>query len=311
MTKIQSNNYLYLITYRREFKSLCNMEMKYIFGNTDSDLHHFTNQDLPLNRSTFLKGRIAILYKEKTIEEIEQKIIDQEVTFDGYKIQFIKLDKVEYKDRLQAMRVLGTAIEGDFAIKDPNISLALTYIDGFWVFGHYEQNEQTWQERRKKPFNYSHALEVKLAKSIINIAIHNDFTLKLVDPCCGIGTILIEALSSNIDIDGYELIPLVSQHANTNLTHFGLEPIVKNQDMKDINKHYDVAILDLPYGQFSSITRAEQIELITNTKNIASKAVIITMEDMSDIFESVGYKIEDKCRIEKSNAFSRYITVCV
>ncbi len=238
-------------------------------------------------------------------------MIEDNLFYDNYKIHFSKFDEVPYKTRLQSMRALGFTINGDFAIKDPDVEFVLTKINDVWIFGRLESNLNEWLQRRKKPFNYSHALDVKIAKAVLNIAINNDFNLRVIDPCCGIGTILIEGRVIGIDIKGYEINPLVKQQCNLNLKHFGFKPDVGKIDMLMTTEHFDVAILDLPYGQSSLITREEQIALIRKTKEISDKSVIITMDDMSDVFISIGLTIIDSCKIKKSNAFSRYVTVCI
>ena len=303
--------YLYLISYRREFKELCAMEMRYIFGNTSNSNYHLTNQSIDISRSPFIKGKVTILYSDSSINTIEKKMIEDDLSFNNYKIHFSKFDEVSYKTRLQSMRTLGFTINGDFAIKDPDVEFTLTKIDCVWIFGKLEPNPNKWLERRKKPYNYSHALDVKIANAVINIAIDNNFDLKVIDPCCGIGTIIIEGRTLGINIQGYEINPLVKQHCNFNLKHFGFEPNVKKIDMLTSTKHFEVAILDLPYGQSSLITREEQIALIKKSKEISGKLVIITMDDMSDIIQDIGLKIIDTCKIKKSNTFSRYVTVCI
>lgn len=307
---IRSSKYLYLIRYRREYKQLCALEMKSLFGTTSSMKHHFMTENFPLSRSSFLKERIEILYCETDITILESKMVKDNLSFEQYKIQYIVLDDVPYSERLNGMRKLGTAIEGSFAIQNPLVKFALTKVDGYWIFGFYQENEQAWISRRQKPFNYSHALEVKLAKAIVNIAICNQFDISIVDPCCGIGTVIIEAKSIGLNIQGYELNELVANHCNENLRHFGFTPDVKRMDMQLIKEHYDVAILDIPYGQFSTTTLEEQIQLIRKTSQISNRSVIISMDDMSETIKKQGLTIQDVCIIEKSNAFKRYITVC-
>ena len=311
---INSNNnvykYLYNISYRLDFTELCALELKYLLGGTTSLHYHYTDDDYPLSRSTFLKSRINILYMEDSIDIIEQKMISDSLMFEEYKIRFIKHDVVEYSERLLSMRKLGYAIEGSFAIKNPRIEFALTKANGKWVFGFYEPNKNEWEIRKTKPFNYSHALEVKLAKSIVNLAVGNNSNLRLVDPCCGIGTVLIEARTLDLNIQGFEINPLIKRNCNTNLEYFGFVGDVKKQDMHTITEHYDIAVLDIPYGQFSFITYEEQVALIKKTKEISDRSVIITMEDMCDTLIQQGLNIIEKVKIEKSNAFSRYITIC-
>ena len=305
------SKYLYLISSRKEFSELCAMEMRHIFGDTSNANYHLSNKLIDVSRSSFVKGRVTILYSNIDIDTIEKQMIKDNLSFNNYKIHFSKFDEVPYKERLQSMRVLGFTINGDFAIKDPEVDFILTKIDGIWIFGILESNPNKWLQRRKKPFNYSHALDVKLAKAVVNIAINNEFDSDVIDPCCGIGTILIEGRTVGINVKGYEINPLVKHHCNINLKHFGFEPDVKKTNMLETTQHFDVAILDLPYGQSSIITRDEQIALLKKTKEISDRSVIITMDDMTELFQSIGLKIVDSCRIKKSNVFSRYVTVCI
>lgn len=306
--KTNKNKYLYIITYHRIYEALCAMEMKSIFKTTTTSTYHFTNTDIPLSRSTFLKSRITILYKNKSIDQLEKQMIAHNLAYDNFKIHFIKNDTVPYDMRLSYMRRLGFTIEGDFAIKDASVTFALTKVSGEWIFGILENNEQAWINRKKKPYSYSNAIEVRLAISVLNIAIQNNLNLRLVDPCSGIGTILIEALVMGLNIKGYEISPFVKNNANKNLEHFGFEQISVKKDMLEINETFDVTILDLPYGRYSSITKEAQVAILQKSKQMSTKLVLISMEDMTEDLHQIGYVVKDSCIIEKSNAFKRYVT---
>jgi len=302
--------YLYLISSRREYNELCAMEMRYIFGKTSHKNYHLTDSLIDSNRSVFIKGTISILYKNHSIKDMERMMIEDDLSYDNYKIHYHKFDEVSYQSRLSAMRILGTTIKGNFAISGPETEFLLTMIDGEWIFGTFERNPNEWKKRVKKPYSYSHSLDIKIAKAAINIVINNDFEVSLIDPCCGIGTVVIEARSSSISTKGYEINPVVKHKCNLNLKHYNLVPDVSLTDMRKSKEHFDVAILDLPYGHYSNITTEEQISLIRKTKEISNKALIITMEDMSSLITNTGFKIIDSCKIKKSNTFTRHITLC-
>lgn len=309
-TKTVAPKYLYLISSRLEFVELCAMEMRYIFGDTSNKNYHLSNILIEIDRSVFIKGIVSILYKHPSLDAIEQKMIDDNLSYNNYKIHFMKYDDVSYTTRLNAMRTLGTTIHGDFSIKNPDIEFILTRIDGEWIFGELSSNPNTWENRRKKPHSYSHSLDITIAKAIINIAINNDFNTTIIDPCCGIGTVVIEGRYSNIDIKGYEINPLVKHKCNLNLEHYGFEPDVIKQNMLESTETFDVAILDLPYGHYSNITVEEQNALIKKVQEISRKSIIITMENMKDHIQEAGLRIIDSCEIRKSNTFKRYVTLC-
>jgi len=307
---ITNKKYLYLLSSPKEYEELCLMEMRHIFDEPTSHKYHLTNEDIDVSRSAFIKSKVTILYSAKDISTIEEQMNTDDLHFDEYKIHYIKYDSVPYQDRLDIMRTLGYAIIGTYNMQRPINEFVITKINDVWIFGKLKKNPNKYLTRRDKPHNYSNALDTVLAKALINIAIDNDFSLKLVDPCCGIGTVLIEGRALGIDIIGYEISPLVKINCNKNLEHFGFKPDTKKIDMLKTNKHFDVAILDLPYGQFSFVTKDEQIALLKKTKEISDKSIIITMDDMSETLASIGYKILEKCQIKKSNAFSRYVSIC-
>lgn len=307
---IQSKTYLYVINYQRDYKELCQLEMASIFLEDGIDRSLLTHKDIDISRSVFIKGRIHVSYMTDTLEEMIQEIELDELAYEDYKIRFLKYDKVDYSDRLTALRMVGSAIIGDYAMSNFKTDLALTRINNKWIFGIFERDLFEWEMRKKKPYDYANALEIITSRAIVNIAIKGDFTKSLVDVCCGIGTVVIEAKELGLTIKGYELNPLVAQHANQNLLHFGLVDDIVHMDMLDIKEKYDVAILDMPYGLFSLTSTEKQIELIKKTRSIATKAIIISMGDVSDMIKECGFEIVETSSIYKSNALSRIISVC-
>ncbi|MCJ7689660.1 MAG: SAM-dependent methyltransferase, partial [Clostridiaceae bacterium] len=131
----------------------------------------------------------------------------------------------------------------------------------------------------------------------------------IVDPCCGIGTVLIEAISMNLNIKGYEINAYIGKNAKTNLRYFGYEDVITIGDMHDIKEKFDVAIVDLPYNIFTQITPGEQLAIMESTRRIAEKMVIITFEDMVMQINSVGFHIDDRCTVSKGT-FERHIFIC-
>ena len=148
-----------------------------------------------------------------------------------------------------------------------------------------------------------------MARALVNIAVGNNLELKLVDPCCGIGTVVIEALSMNIDVNGYEINNNIAQYAQRNLEFFGYNNVITNGDMHRIEEKYDVVIIDIPYGLFKPTTLKEQTDIIKTARKIADKLVIVTFEDMDKYIKGVGFNILDTCYVSKGK-FVRYISIC-
>jgi predicted RNA methylase len=307
---VKDPTYLYVINYQKDYKELCNLEMISIFQEQHIDRSFLTSKDIDLSRSVFLKGRITVTYMTNTLDEMEQQMEADELTYPDYKIRFLKYDEVDYISRLASLRQIGFSIIGDYAMKNYKTDLALTKLNGQWIFGIFEKDEYEWEIRKHKPYDYANALEIIQARSIVNIAIQNDFTKTVADVCCGIGTVVIEGKDLGVNIKGFELNALVAQHANSNLLHFGFDDDIVNMNMLDIDKAYDIAILDMPYGLFSLTTEEIQKDLIQKTRTIAKKAIIVSMGNMKQLIEESGFKIIESCTVFKSNALSRIISIC-
>lgn len=113
----------------------------------------------------------------------------------------------------------------------------------------------------------------------MNIAAPETEGLRLLDPCCGMGNVLIEALSMGLDIREGTSIRLRCG-ARTNLKHYGFsETLVTLGDMNDLEGHYDAAVLDMPYNLCSVLPEEEQRRMLTSLRRLAPRAVIVTTEE--------------------------------
>lgn len=307
------NNYFYKINFNSERdKQLCDLEMKCIFGKTPSiERNILSNIDTSPSRSPYIKEKISIEFSSNTLEELEEKIRSSKRYLEDFKVIYVKSGSkdVSYKDRLKAINIIASSIEGRPNIHNPKIVLGISKVDTKWIFGIYEKNNCLWHKHNKRPYSYSNALPLTLAKALVNIAIGNDYSKTLVDPCCGVGTVVIEALDLGVRVKGYELNSLIASNAKGNLEYFGFENVIEEKDMHTINDEFDVAILDMPYDLFTTCSELDQNRLIESVYKIANKLVIVTNRVMNEELIRVGYKIIDSCSVSK-NKFIRYVTVC-
>jgi tRNA G10 N-methylase Trm11 len=120
---------------------------------------------------------------------------------------------------------------------------------------------------------------------------------------------MVEALSMGIDIVGRDINPFIAAGARTNIAHFGFESEVTLGDIADIEEHYDVAIVDMPYNLYSRITPEEQFAILVNARRIAGRVVIVAIEAMDEMISSAGFTIIDHC-IARKGMFSRHLMLC-
>lgn len=312
--KNDNKNYkrhIYFIKYPVFEEELCKLEMRCLFGKTPSEKYLFSDLYINISRSPFIKEMISVIYEEDSLEQILKNIIEDKLAYDDFKVCYVKLENgdIGYKERLNSLNKIGFVITGEPEMHNPKIILGITKICGKWIFGKYEKNDYEWHIHDNKPYSYSNSLSLRVARALVNIAVKNNLDCKLIDPCCGVGTVVIEALSMGINVAGCELNKSIAENAQRNLKFFGYENVVTNGDMNNIEKQYDISIIDLPYGLFTPTTIEEQTSLIKSARRISKKLVIVTFENMDKEISSAGFNIVDRSYVCKGK-FKRYITIC-
>lgn len=303
--------YMYIVNYPVFEEELCLLEMKSIFGKIPDKKTLFSNIEFNPSNSPFIKTRLDIIYEKDTIEELLVEINKDTTIYDNFKLEYIRLNNnnnIPYNERLDLIKKLSMNIIGIHNFKNPKFNFGVTKIDDKWLFGIDNKNNYKWHTHDNKPCSYSNSLGVKVAKAVVNIANNGLKENTIVDPCCGVGTTLIEALDAGYQIEGYEINKYIAKNANINLEFYGFNPIVINDDMHNIKKEYDSSIIDIPYGIFSHTSKDEQQNIINTARKISKKMVIIAFENHDSMLIKAGFKIIDRCIVTKGK-FKRFIVV--
>ena len=116
-------------------------------------------------------------------------------------------------------------------------------------------NTKNFEKRKThlRPFPRPSSLHPKLARALVNItgAKENE---TLIDTFCGTGGFLIEAGLMNIKAVGYDISKNMVKGCKENLRYFKIKSYkIINQNALNINKKFDYAVTDLPYGLNSNV----------------------------------------------------------
>jgi len=311
----RTGDYIYTYAYTPDEESLCYLEMRSLFGADTQTKVIKSTYDINPSRSPFIKERIEVLFEGNELSDIlkQVEVVDMgELTF---KVLFVKIndlvftEKVEYQQKREIEREIGLIIEGEADVHRPNVTFGLVPFKGKWYFGLYEKSEAVWLHHLKKPREYSTALSTRVARAVANIAVPNPQSIKAIDPCCGIGTVLVEALSMGIDIVGRDINPLVVLGSRENIAHFGLTGDVDLGPIAEVKETYDVTIIDMPYNLYTHATPEEQLAILKSARPFSKKLVVVTIENIDHMIKDAGFDIIDRC-VAKKGIFSREILVC-
>jgi len=311
---MQVNKHIYSFTYDNTESELCKLESRYIFKKEEKNRLIFSDIKVAPSSSAFIKNRLDLISFSEDYATLINEIKKEGICIEGFKVEYLVFDgdTTEYSVRLQKLRDVGYSIEGKPDYYSPTITYALCYCEGVWYFGVLIKNDFAWHRHKEKPCSYSNSISINIAKSLVNIAGKGNKSKKLLDACCGVGTIMLEACFAGMNIEGCEINWKICRNARKNLSHFNYCANVYRSDIKDINKRYDAAIIDLPYNLVSVATESDIVHIIESTAEITNRLVIVSTSDIASLITNVGFTISDHCSVRKKGKrnFARKIWVC-
>lgn len=301
---------LYITSYYQGEEYLCAMELKYLFDRDVKDGFFISEKAIDVNTSPFIKYSIDIICSTDTINEMVLFIKEKDIAYDFFKVKYIDTEeKMEFNEKHRIEGIIGYEIRGEASVHSPRITLGITRAYGKWIFGELKKNQGISRIHNKRPFQYSNALPTNIARAAVNIAKAGYIAPKIIDPCCGVGTVVMEGLSMGIDIKGIDINPKIVENAKENLKYFGYADVISEGDIHQVNNHYDSAIIDIPYGLLSVTTKEEQRNIIKSARRIADRLVLVSLVNMDEDLIDANFNVLDNCCVYKRD-FKRYITLC-
>ncbi|MDW0116002.1 RNA methyltransferase [Sporosarcina thermotolerans] len=312
--EVDTKKFIYTYVRQVDEHDLCRLEMRAFFGY-DSPTNVITSKvKIDPSRSPFIRERLEVIFSGKDLDEIKGQATEF-VTHKSFKVTCLNsialnmTPKLHHPERRSIEREIGEVIQGEADLHEPEVNFGIVLLDEVWYFGIIKESEPIWRFHMKKPHMYSTALSTRVARAVANIAVPHPEGIRAIDPCCGIGTVLVEARSMGIDIVGRDINPLVCLGSRKNLAHFGLEGEVVIGPISEVTNTYDAAIIDMPYNLFTHITAEGQLNILKDARRITSKLVVVTIEPMDHMITEAGFEIVDRC-IAKKGTFERQIVVC-
>jgi tRNA G10 N-methylase Trm11 len=261
-----------------------------------------------------MRCQLEIITSSSCYAELLNIIEHKNIYSPGFKAEYLVLhgDDITYEERLQKSRDIGYHIGGKPDFKNPIILYSLCHYEGIWYFGKLTRHNKDWHKHRKKPATFSNSIGINIAKSLVALASKGDVSNQLLDACCGVGTVMLEACISKFQIDGNDINWKACRHARENLAHFDYANEVSCSDIKDLEKTYDGVIIDLPYNMYARSTDDIMQNIISSAAKLASRVVIVSVADIEPMITASGLQVIDFCTVEKRghSTFTRRIWVC-
>ncbi len=182
--------------------------------------------------------------------------------------------------------------------------MAVARADG-WVFGEVVRSSDAGYRRHDdKPWTTSSSLDSRFARALVNLV---PDARSILDPCCGAGSIVLEAASLGVVAHAADWKPAMVGMTRANLERYGYDASVALADSRQLEQQVDAVVTDLPYGHAldsdDTVTRA----IIEQAARLAPRGVFVAPHDISTWLDAAGYIDIEVSTVMKRKGFTRWV----
>jgi len=258
-------------------------------------------------RAAYVRRGVRVLARAASLDQLVAAVPGAGPWRDGFKIEFASVREDSALRQRDAIIAVANAM--DTARPDlhsPNRRLLLVeQAAEVWLGDIVAEPDRSYDLHDAKPFRTSSSLPSRLARALVNLA--GTTVTTVLDPCCGTGSILLEACRMGLHGVGADNNNRMVGMSVQNLAHFGYEAPVSLCDAAELDVAADAVVTDLPYGRNLHTDAASIQSILRSCAGLAPVGVFAAGEDISQSLVAAGYAETLLYRVRKSNAFTRYI----
>lgn len=263
-----------------------------------------------------VRGGFDPLVEAESLRGLVEGVRAARITEGPFLIEYLRLGRHPDKTHsLEATRIVADALAGWPDLNAPAVRFAIieTPTRFYFTRERFRVPRPDPSPYTARPWGYSAALSNELAITAVSLVAEAGQTL--VDPTCGSGTIIYEALNRGIDAWGYDMHWRWAAGTRENLAHFGLKPPPHRErfasvaDAREVEFEADAVAANLPYGR-RTITSEEKLEaILRNVRPRARRFVFFSGDSIIPLMERIGYQDIEEVDLSKGPARQRFMTV--
>ena len=256
--------------------------------------------------SAYIHYGVRPLAQAASLPELAARVAGLALQAEGFRIELLRLATRRSFEHFEAVTTLADAIPADPDLSHPRIRfLLIERSDGLYFTEICAENNFDYRRYQSKPYHTSSSLSARLARALVSLVAPG--VRSILDPCCGTGSILLQARALGLTAFGSDRNPLMVEMTRGNLAHFGFSAEVTAQDASQVSQAADAVVTDLPYGRFVHNDDANLRSILDNCARLAPQAVFAAGADLSPWLAQAGYVEIEVLQVEKVRGFIRYI----
>ena len=258
-----------------------------------------------VTRSAYVRLTARQLAAASNYTQLSAAIAEMDLRCEGYRIEVFRPAPRVDVNATELQKSIADLISGRPNLDNPRIQFAVIVTQEMWYFGvTVSRSGQRWHSQANRPYYYSHGLRSQMARALVNLVAAPGDTL--LDPCCGSGTVVAEALRDGIYAWGVEMNPSLARQAAANLHSLKLPANVMVGDARRLRGRFDAAVIDFPYGHSSPVETGLYAEVLTNLRSQVGRMALVCGCDQSHLLRQLGLTIRQQASVTKGQ-LTRYI----
>jgi len=258
-------------------------------------------------RAAYVRTGLRRIAQAATFPDLLDTLRQTPLDLDEFRVDTLYLGGRFPLPQQQAAVAAADAIHCRANVIAPRRRLLLVAQRGsFWIGEILAEATQSYAPHQQKPYHVSSSLEARIARALVNL-VAPQAGGTLIDPCCGTGSILLEAASLGLTTYGADRNPKMVHMAQRNLLHFGYRSSVVCADARVWEQAADALVTDLPYGRQLESAGEDLPDILAQGARLAPLAVYVAGENITPWLAATGYGDVEVLRLVKPNGFTRYV----
>jgi tRNA G10 N-methylase Trm11 len=299
------------VTARAARNGLIAAECQRLTGGTP-DVDGVANCDTieRISRAAFVHRGIEVLAQATTLDHLVERVQDRAksgMDADRFRIDVHDPSRRCSSTTIEIATALADVIPFRPDLRDPRHRfLVIVGEDGFTFGAVRAEADGSYRRHDDKPWTTSSSLDSRFARALVNLV--PDAT-SILDPCCGAGSIVLEAASLGLEAFGVDWKPALVGMTRENVAHFGYDASVELADSRTHVQPAEAIVTDLPYGHAIDSDEHEIRAILEQSASQAASGVFVAPADISTWLTSAGYTDIEVYTVLKRRGFTRWIHV--
>jgi predicted RNA methylase len=257
-------------------------------------------------QSAYLRTGLRLLAHGPTLDDLLLAVEQADFAADGFRIDFLSLSRENRLRPRRSIVALADVIPYYPDLANPTHRFLLVERDQSLWFGEIlSECQYSFQQHAAKPYRTSTSLSSQLSRALVNLVLPQ--ASSLVDPCCGTGSILLEAHLLGLHTYGADQNRRTAWMARQNLSHFGYDVVVDHVEIRDCKQKADALVTDLPYGRLLKADESAIRSILEHGRKLAQLAVYVAGHDIRGWLTAAGYNEIEVFTVNKHDRVVRYV----